>query len=465
VNYSEDIRLTEVLFVTPEVGYVGGIASTILKTTDGGKSWALQMGGDPQDTSRWEVKKFRFLDENTGFAALKNSVLLGTTDGGETWNEVGSLVTYFSDYDFSTPMTGATAYGQNFYYTRDGGATWTINDQCVGTAEIDGLNRKFGCNIERIQFVSPQVGYALGSPSGAYAAVILRTDDGGESWDTVSTLVGPSGSIGGFVFTDENNGVFSSQYNLFKAYRTTDGGKTWTVIPATKLSNAIKFADPEVGWSFANLCVGMGCTNAKLDYTVDGGKKWSTRDFPFPAGVVQFSLPRRDVGYAVGEHGMIYRYRLVNAAEPVHPKAIPAMVVPPLANGVVQQIDQLDTRLDKLEAALKKAQPAGGASNGSNGETWVAEAGLTQQVEQLATAVEGIASEAPELGRRYRNANIVMLGLKLLSDLTGQGSGLKEALASLRQAKDAAAASAALESLHGQLDAMKTSVEAFKTSK
>ena len=31
----------------------------------------------------------------------------------------------------------------------------------------------------------------------------------------------------------------------------------------------------------------------------------------FPAGVEAFSLVQPDRGYAVGEHGMVYRYRIV----------------------------------------------------------------------------------------------------------------------------------------------------------
>jgi photosystem II stability/assembly factor-like uncharacterized protein len=35
VNYGQDLLLTDVFFVTPEVGYVSGAAGTILKTADG----------------------------------------------------------------------------------------------------------------------------------------------------------------------------------------------------------------------------------------------------------------------------------------------------------------------------------------------------------------------------------------------------------------------------------------------
>ena len=44
---------------------------------------------------------------------------------------------------------------------------------------------------------------------------------------------------------------------------------------------------------------------------MDGRKHWTSRAIHFPAGVNAFSLPARDRGYVVGDHGMIYRYRVV----------------------------------------------------------------------------------------------------------------------------------------------------------
>ena len=79
--------------------------------------------------------------------------------------------------------------------------------------------------------------------------------------------------------------------------------------------------------------------------------------------------------------------------------------------------------------------------------------------------VDSVSTGVPQLGRKHRNLNMVNYGLKLLGDLTGQGSSLKQAFASLRQAKSAEDASAAFTSLHAQLDGMKTSADAFKTAK
>ena len=46
-------------------------------------------------------------------------------------------------------------------------------------------------------------------------------------------------------------------------------------------------------------------------YSSDGGKKWLSREINFPAMVEASSLPTRARGYVVGEHGMVYRYRIV----------------------------------------------------------------------------------------------------------------------------------------------------------
>ncbi len=47
VSYTEDLELTDVAFVTPDVGWVSGDKGTILHTKDGGKTWDAQLGGDP----------------------------------------------------------------------------------------------------------------------------------------------------------------------------------------------------------------------------------------------------------------------------------------------------------------------------------------------------------------------------------------------------------------------------------
>ena len=72
VNYNQDIELTDVFFVTPEIGYVGGAGGTILKTTDSGATWTALLGGDPLSEER-EIRQLWFIDETTGWATQVTS--------------------------------------------------------------------------------------------------------------------------------------------------------------------------------------------------------------------------------------------------------------------------------------------------------------------------------------------------------------------------------------------------------
>ena len=461
VNYSEDISLTDVFFVTPEIGYVAGAAGTILKTTDAGASWTPQLGGDPASEER-AITQLWFVTPTVGWATQVTGThtnLLRTTDG-ETWGRVGTIAEHFDDLAFSSENEGLYINNEQIFRTLDGGKTWGEIYKCETKAEVGGLTRQLECDLWKLHFASPSVVYALGQAKSATAAMVLKSLDGGDTWSVVSVLDEESGTEGGLFFIDENNGYLSTHYAK-AAYRTTDGGHTWTGMPATTTGRRIIFADPEVGWAIQY---------GKLSYTTDGGKRWASRTLAFPATPNAFTLPRRDVAYAVGDHGMIYRYRIVPAATPLPAKALAAPAMPGLDNALLAQITTLEKRLDGITTVVEGAGATGGPSGGSavsgTGEAgWGDGAAVQQEIVQLQSTVDAVAVGAPQLGRKHRNLNMLMFGLKLLGDLTGQGSGLKEAFVSLRQAKSLDSASAALTNLHTQLDSLKTSVEAFKTAK
>ncbi|MGQ0835559.1 MAG: hypothetical protein ACT4O5_11710, partial [Gammaproteobacteria bacterium] len=111
------------------------------------------------------------------------------------------------------------------------------------------------------------------------------------------------------------------------------------------------------------------------------------------------------------------------------------------------------------------ASDGASASTASSGSGDWSSPAVDQQLAQMQSTVDTVSTGVPAMGRKHRNLNLAMFGLRLLGELTGQGGGLKQAFVTLRQSKDAASASTALQSLHGQLDAMKVSVESFKTSR
>ena len=293
VNYKEDIRLLDVYFVSKDEGWVTGAAGTILHTKDGGNKWTAELGGDPHAQGE-ELKHTFFTNPTHGWTQAWNG-LFRSTDG-ENWQRVGDDVR--GDVYFVSDVKGFRAYGGKILTTEDGGNKWREVLLCRAKMEMQGLTRDKNCDLWTINFPSPTVGYAMGD-----ARILAKTEDGGATWNV---HVGPEESgdqrVYDVFFLDENNG-FQVRSGA-RMYRTSDGGQTWQGIVA-KLEPGnpkVKFADHEVGWS---------CLGTTWAYTVDAGKHWTTRQIRFPAPVMAFSLPTRDQGYVVGDHGMIYRYRVV----------------------------------------------------------------------------------------------------------------------------------------------------------
>lgn len=480
VNYTEDLALHDVFFVTPETGYVAGAAGTILKTTDSGRTWTAQIGGDPQSEES-DVKQLWFVSPTVGWAVQVASLanLFRTTDG-ETWQRVAQLPQNYDDVAFWTESDGLYVDNRKIFRTSDGGRTWKPVFDCAAKFEVNGLPRTLPCNLTYVALASGAVAYVAGSTIGSNVAVgaeiglVAKTTDGGDSWTVLATPYnGPaSGDNSDVAFLDESTGYVrfghASNGQLFK---TTDGGATWVGMTGSP-GDSMAFADPDVGW-----CLYY----SRLSYTTDGGRRWSSREFAFPASPNAFSLPRRDRAYVVGDHGMIYRYSVITENDAVAARAIAAPAMPSLDNAVLTQIAQLESRLAKIDAAVgiagggaagaDSAAGAGGngaanadAAAGNPDGAW-ADPGVQQQIAQLAGTVDSIASGVPQLGRKHRNLNLVVFGLKLLGDLTGQGNGLKESFSGLRQANSLDTASQALLGLHTQVDAMKASVETFRTVK
>jgi len=315
VNYKQDIKLTDVVFVSEQVGWVSGAHGTLLKTTDGGDSWTAVLGGDANAKDD-PIQTLRFAGESHGWAVKGTGKLLRTTDGAnwEEFGRVGAEYGYYYDYAFVSPTNGVQIVKEKEYLaqTGDGGKTWkTVLPNCTAQLEIDGLSRTVKCSPRSFFFLSPTVGFAVGAataPTGGVtpgkAVVVLKTDDGGTTWKTLSVVPDvahehESHFWQGVVFTDENTG-FVIMPRGSKFLGTSDGGKTWRGVIAN-VKGKLTFAGP-VGWSFEG---------NKLTYTTDGGKRWTTAALRFPAGVTAFSLPSPQRGYVVGDHGMIYRYRIV----------------------------------------------------------------------------------------------------------------------------------------------------------
>lgn len=300
-NYPKDINLLDVKFVSAEEGWAVGEKNTILHTKDGAETWEVQLGGDPESSDR-ELREVFFLDGKHGWTRGGAEKLMRTSNGGASWEEVGKLSQHERALNFVSPQTGFTAY-RVIQRTDDGGKTWKPVLPCAIDLQVDGLARKVDCYFNDLTFPSTAAGYAVGQLTGGKrGAVVARTKDGGATWTLAAPETMEDNGMQAF-FWNENTGLVTMY--AAKTLMTADGGQTWNGIVTPFGGEHARYAMGDG--------LGVIIQYRKIAYSTNGGRSFSAREFPVPANVNEVVFPDAKHGYLVGEHGMIYRYRVVPA--------------------------------------------------------------------------------------------------------------------------------------------------------
>lgn len=154
--------LLTVDFVSPTQGFVGGTNGTLLATADGGQSWQ-----NLSQPTLGAIRKLCFTSATVGWAATATG-LYRTTNASQTWQRIAN-------------------------------ATSALND---------------------VQFVTPQVGYAVGSQSE-----ILKTTNGGQSWQSQRQSFWNYVELRSVSFSAPDSGVAVGNHEAM--FTTTNGGQTW----------------------------------------------------------------------------------------------------------------------------------------------------------------------------------------------------------------------------------------------
>jgi len=306
VNYSEDIKLHSVHFISADEGWVSGAEGTILHTTDAGANWEVQLGR-PGTGLTDDVTMLRFVDSTHGFAALGRK-LLRTTDG-QSWEEAGRLggeFGPFKDMAFFSPQVGLqiVTTASHIARTTDGGRTWEKTlPECKAEMVVEGDTKEVTCELSRIEIVSPQVAFATAGGTGTF--FLWKTADAGATWELITSSSDHAHEDESYfeqypAFLDQQKGFLVMPRN-HKHLMTLDGGQTWRAI-ISQAEGPLKFADEKVGWAVSG---------TKVVYTVDGGQTWLPVETSWPGYGNDFSFGGPGRVYVVGEHGMILRYTIV----------------------------------------------------------------------------------------------------------------------------------------------------------
>lgn len=154
--------------------------------------------------------------------------------------------------------------------------------------------------LTSVFFTNDATGYIVGGSNGH---IILKTNNGGTNWDSLSTGISVPFLMSIHFPTTDTGYTGGSNHNIFK---TTDAGATWTTLDAGHEYNfAIHFTNANTGY----VAGGGNMTGGGISKTTDGGITWQFS----PLGW-QFCIcfPNANTGYSVGTDGQVWSYGTIN---------------------------------------------------------------------------------------------------------------------------------------------------------
>jgi photosystem II stability/assembly factor-like uncharacterized protein len=275
-------NLFDVYFITPQKGWMVGSEGTVVETSDGGETWQIQY----KDDDKYFTGVF-FIDENEGWVIGWHDVL-HTADGGINWEEQD--LPGFLDVEaitFINPDTGWIVGTYNtIYKTEDGGENW--EQKLSGSPNAPMLND--------VYFSDALHGIAVGgfwfTPDEE--AIILLTDDGGETWqDTLPTGIK---EITALSFISPDTG-WACSYGQ-EVLKTNNGGEAWEVISEIdNFNHDIHFFDQYNG---------RVLRYSSIYSTIDGGINWTENNIAGGSFLNAFSFSGTE-GFAGGFDGAMYK--------------------------------------------------------------------------------------------------------------------------------------------------------------
>jgi len=286
--------LMAVDFANAQTGVAVGAGRTIVRTTDGGATWAVVNAGEGS-----QLNAVSFADDTTGVAVGQDGQILFTQNGGAQWNVIREgWMDALNAAQQITPTVGVAlginpimqCFGMktaNAWQTSDGFSFYVDHDSSGNEGAVYGLH-----------FFSDSTGLAavhIWDGNGA----MVRTTDAGATWTTVYWNSYPLNAV--TVPLNGANVVYAGG-DYGEILTSTDRGASWTERnpPIDIDIAALCFANADTGW-----IVGGG---GRIKRTNDGGIGW--QDQPTPAGTEALhsvAFVNADTGFAVGDSGVILK--------------------------------------------------------------------------------------------------------------------------------------------------------------
>ena len=195
--------------------------------------------------------------------------------------------------------TGRNFDGQlilEFTRSTDGGSTWQkgIYHPCITCAQISHL---LALDCDRA--------YAVVFYTFRTGGLVMRTEDGGTSWDTIQSadFQGPTDFPNWIHFFDDQEAICMGDASdgYLKILRSVDGGDTWSRIPQANIPDTV---DGETGWTALFDAVGdtiwFSTSRSRLFRSTDRGQNWEAFDVPGSIQNFKFSDSDNGMSYYSG---------------------------------------------------------------------------------------------------------------------------------------------------------------------
>lgn len=153
-------------------------------------------------------------------------------------------------------------------------------------AQWDAVHFDERNTFSRVTAINPMSAVAIGIEPNNYTFFILRTNDGGTTWDSIPVNSASNTFIlQSIFFADASNGFSGGQKNGTQALlKTTDNAATWIEVTPEASST-----EPVNAISFLNSSTGFVSNGAKIYKTTDGGSNWTSQTPGFITSSLYFN--------------------------------------------------------------------------------------------------------------------------------------------------------------------------------
>ncbi len=276
-----------------------------------------------------------FTSSGKGWVSGDEGFLASTNDGGRTWNRVDlGTEADINEIYFRNERNGYLVAGKKMFITSNAGDTWRETEIVK-----PGILRRGTPEFLSIRFADRRRGIVVGSvlneDERVIDSLVMRSEDGGESWERVivpsktelfhlhfdgssrAWIVGDEGMIlattdGGASWRQQQSDTKQALYNVFfrnsrigfvvgkggTILRTEDGGNNWMSVPNSfpETFMRVDFADANNGWIVGH--------NGAILRSGDQGRTWLKQESGTDRDLYGLFMVRR-YGWAVGANGMV----------------------------------------------------------------------------------------------------------------------------------------------------------------